>query len=188
MEAFCYRWTDHQEEKVYVGYHAGDITDGYISSSKVLNHLIDFRPQTFTREILSEGTRGKMYDYETKILVDNNAKYNDKFYNASNNEWSPPHEVAGTGKVRLKGSDRTEEQTRGDKSQAQKLSVMAGESRSLAQREADYRLKTRTGDNHPMKGKTFKKQASTQCKHCEKMFNKSAHTRFHGDNCKSIRA
>lgn len=187
MEAFCYRWTDHQEDKYYVGYHTGAVGDGYVCSSKVVNHLMSIRPETFTREILAEGTREEMYEYETKVLLKDNAKYNEKFYNGSNNEWSAPHKVTGTGKVRLHGLDRTVEQSRGDISQAEKLSEMTGERRSLTQREADYSLKMRTGDNHPMKGKTFRKKATTLCEHCGKFFNKSAHTRFHGDNCKSVR-
>jgi hypothetical protein len=83
--SFVYCWTDHKEEKLYVGSHKGSIDDGYICSSKHMLEQYQQRPQDFTRQIIAEGdTYEEMRNFEATILLAENAALSKDFYNRSN--------------------------------------------------------------------------------------------------------
>ena len=67
-EAFVYCWSDHATSKVYVGYHKGNISDGYICSSYSMLSEYKARPADFTREILYTGTATDSFRFEQKII------------------------------------------------------------------------------------------------------------------------
>lgn len=92
-EAFVYCWTDHKNQKLYVGSHKGSITDGYICSSKLMLEEYTQRSQDFTRQIIAEGTWDDMFKLEGKILQALNVKDDPSFYNQHN----------GSGDFRNKG-------------------------------------------------------------------------------------
>jgi|LakMenEpi03Aug12_release.lakeMendotaPanAssembly.Ray.scaffolds.fasta_scaffold807193_1 hypothetical protein len=84
MEAFVYCWTDHKNNKLYVGYHQGLPDDGYICSSKIMIKEYKERPLDFTRQIIASGTSDEMRILESKILESVNAQCNESFYNQHN--------------------------------------------------------------------------------------------------------
>jgi NUMOD3 motif len=85
MNAFVYCWTDHKENKVYVGSHKGSIDDGYICSSKYVREQIELRPTDFTRQIITEGEWDYCYAIETALLESVDARNNRYYYNGHNN-------------------------------------------------------------------------------------------------------
>ena len=86
MEAFVYCWTDHLKQKLYVGWHKGSLTDGYICSSKPMLEQYSIRPEDFTRQIISSGTCKHMINFEKVILNNVNAKASSSFYNMHNGD------------------------------------------------------------------------------------------------------
>lgn len=85
MEAFCYSWTDWANNRLYVGWHKGCPTDGYICSNKLLLEQIKERPSDFTRQIIAQGTAEDMFSLESAILRSVDAASDPQFYNQSNN-------------------------------------------------------------------------------------------------------
>lgn len=83
-EAFVYRWTDHGANMLYIGYHKGNVDDGYICSSKYMLSEYKIRPTDFTREIISLGNHIDMRALEDKMLVEVDAARNPKYYNKHN--------------------------------------------------------------------------------------------------------
>ena len=49
---FVYVWRDDSRKMYYIGSHSGDVTDGYVSSSRWLNSEYRFRPTDFRRRIV----------------------------------------------------------------------------------------------------------------------------------------
>jgi hypothetical protein len=88
MTGFVYCWTDHKENKLYIGVHKGKIDDGYICSSKIVLELMNKRPGDFTRQIIAEGDYDLMRKFETKILQSVDARKNPDFYNGHNADGS----------------------------------------------------------------------------------------------------
>lgn len=84
QEAFTYCWTDHRDNKLYVGYHKGQQDDGYICSSKWMLEEYKKRPEDFTRMILAEGTAEDCRALEETILVATDAARSERFYNRHN--------------------------------------------------------------------------------------------------------
>lgn len=82
--AFLYCWTDHRDNRLYVGYHVGEETDGYICSSKLMKSEYINRPNDFTREIIARGNKSDMISLETAILTAENAAVNESYYNKTN--------------------------------------------------------------------------------------------------------
>lgn len=83
-EAFVYCWTDHKNNKLYIGSHKGEICDGYICSSKYMLAEYEKRPYDFTRQIIAEGNIHDIRKLEAKILDTLNVKINENFYNQHN--------------------------------------------------------------------------------------------------------
>lgn len=83
-EAFLYCWTDSKTNKLYVGYHKGSNSDGYICSSKSFLKEYKKRPHDFTRQIIAEGSREDMVKLESVILSSIDAKNDPKMYNLNN--------------------------------------------------------------------------------------------------------
>jgi len=83
-EAFVYCWTDHSNEKLYVGIHKGAPTDGYVCSSKVMLREYKERPNDFSRQIVAEGTWLDCVSLERAILESVNAAKNPDYYNQHN--------------------------------------------------------------------------------------------------------
>lgn len=68
MNSFVYCWTDHTQQKLYVGMHKGQVDDGYICSSKHMLNEYKSRPQDFTRQILAIGSYETCRIFEIKVI------------------------------------------------------------------------------------------------------------------------
>lgn len=73
--SFVYKWTDNLTNKIYIGYHKGNIDDGYICSSKYMMPEYIKRPNDFVREILMVGLRLDCFKYEQFLI---NEMFNNK--------------------------------------------------------------------------------------------------------------
>jgi hypothetical protein len=85
-EGYLYRFTNLNNNKVYVGVHKGYVGDGYWHSSTdtEFNKIFSDSSSNLKFEILSYGSYDEMTVLERKILKDNNAKNNPMFINKSN--------------------------------------------------------------------------------------------------------
>jgi hypothetical protein len=81
-EAFVYEWKNLTNGKSYIGYHKGNINDGYIASSHSEEFWNDFNnpEMKWDRKIIAEGTSNDCLVIEQKILREINIK-DDKYYN-----------------------------------------------------------------------------------------------------------
>lgn len=68
MNSFVYCWTDHSQQKLYVGMHKGQVDDGYICSSKSMLREYKTRPQDFTRQVIAIGSYEVCRDFEIKLI------------------------------------------------------------------------------------------------------------------------
>jgi hypothetical protein len=66
--AFVYKWTDNLTNKIYIGYHKGNVDDGYICSSKYMMPEYIKRPNDFVREILMVGLMSDCFEYEQFLI------------------------------------------------------------------------------------------------------------------------
>ncbi len=86
MDSFVYKWTNLTLGKIYIGYHKGSETDGYICSSRSDKFWKDFNDPAYKweREILYKGTMKECQLLESKLLneIDIKSEY---VYNNKNN-------------------------------------------------------------------------------------------------------
>lgn len=68
-EAFVYKWIDSLTGKIYIGYHKGTETDGYICSGKYMLEEFNKRPNDFNRIILMKGTCQDCYKFEQEEIA-----------------------------------------------------------------------------------------------------------------------
>ena len=135
-EAFVYKWTK-TDGFWYIGFHKGSIDDGYISSGEYFLEDYNKNPDLWTREILATGTISEMYDYETKLLQESNAKDDSMSYNKHNNNF--PYLATNDPEVRAKLSKSLKEYYRNNPEIRAKMSESMKEY---------YR---NNPDKHPMK-------------------------------------
>jgi hypothetical protein len=85
-EGYLYRFTNLDDNKVYVGVHKGYVGDGYWHSSTdtEFNKIFSDSSSNLKFEILEYGSYDEMTVSERKILKDNDAKNNPMFINKSN--------------------------------------------------------------------------------------------------------
>lgn len=85
-EGYLYRFTNLEDNRVYVGVHKGYVGDGYWHSStdKDFDKIFSNASSKLKLEILEYGDYADMTVSERKILKDNNAQNNPKFINKSN--------------------------------------------------------------------------------------------------------
>jgi hypothetical protein len=81
-EAFVYKWVNLNNGKIYIGYHKGDINDGYVSSSHNKEFWDDFYDDknNWERHILFFGSKNDCLKYEQGILKEIDIR-NEKYYN-----------------------------------------------------------------------------------------------------------
>ena len=81
-EAFVYEWFNLTNGKSYIGYHKGNINDGYISSSHNHDFWNDFNnsDMMWERKILAEGTKDACLQIEQRLLKEINLR-NNRYYN-----------------------------------------------------------------------------------------------------------
>jgi len=84
-EAFVYCWINKDDDRKYIGTHKGNPNDGYIASSESFLNDYNECPTRFVRTILAYGTQQKMYELETKLLLDLKTRMSPMYYNLSNN-------------------------------------------------------------------------------------------------------
>ena len=81
-EAFVYEWKNLTNGKSYIGYHKGNVDDGYIASSHNKEFWNDFYnlEMKWVRQIISEGSKDDCLRIEQNILKQIDLK-NGKYYN-----------------------------------------------------------------------------------------------------------
>ena len=134
-EAFVYCWTDHVQNRLYIGSHKGSINDGYVCSSKIMMEEYNKRPSDFTRQIVAEGIWDDIRVLEACLLKAFNVRYDDHFYNQSNGSdkfFSKEKTLAHrkkiseslTGKKQGPRSEETKQKMRKPKSDEHRLKLM----------------------------------------------------------------
>ena len=85
-EAFVYRWTNVDNNKIYIGYHTGFIGDGYKHSGQCENFNEDFQNENYQwdYEVLDYGTTNEMKNSERDLLKAAEARHSDVYYNQTN--------------------------------------------------------------------------------------------------------
>lgn len=68
MDSFVYCWTDHDQQKLYVGIHKGHVNDGYICSSKHMLKEHKARPADFSRQIIAVGSYETCRIFEIQLI------------------------------------------------------------------------------------------------------------------------
>lgn len=123
-EAFVYSWRNKTDGRLYVGYHKGTPTDGYVASSKIFLKEYHANPDNFERFIIAEGTLADMRVLETKILQGVNAADSNDFYNQHNNNSKNgviSHSLKTKNKIAAKAKGRVvSEETRKKMSESHK--------------------------------------------------------------------
>jgi hypothetical protein len=81
-EAFVYEWFNLTNGKSYIGYHKGDISDGYVASSHNNDFWNDFNDpkMKWKRKIIANGTKDECLQIEQRILKEIDLR-DDRFYN-----------------------------------------------------------------------------------------------------------
>jgi len=71
-DSFVYIWKNLTDNKTYIGYHKGDVDDGYICSSKSDTFWDDFYNENkkWKREVIFEGSSDDCLKYEQNLLKD----------------------------------------------------------------------------------------------------------------------
>lgn len=86
MQYFLYIWHDKCRKMFYVGIHEGNITDGYISSSRWFNGEHQYRPNDFKRKIIKTFNDKKSARKEEArlLLTIKESEFGKKYYNLKN--------------------------------------------------------------------------------------------------------
>lgn len=86
MQYFLYIWHDKCRKMFYVGMHEGNITDGYISSSRWFNGEHQYRTNDFRRKIIKTfNDRKSARKEEARILrMIKESEFGKKYYNLKN--------------------------------------------------------------------------------------------------------
>jgi hypothetical protein len=86
MQYFLYVWYDKCRKMFYVGMHEGQITDGYVSSSRWFNGEYQYRPNDFKRKIIKTfNDRKSARKEEARFLrMIKKSEYGKKYYNLKN--------------------------------------------------------------------------------------------------------
>jgi hypothetical protein len=190
MDSFVYCWTDVKTNKLYVGWHKGDITDNYICSSKVMLEQYKQRPEDFSREILARGCSEDMVKFETSILKAVNADKDPLFYNMHCNNDKFTHNQPHTeeGKLNLKRGHLN----RTKYAKGWKFTEEQKSRHKKAINEYWNSLTEEQRTNEAAKRETVKKKVSLQinnkktdtCPICNKVGQYNAMKRWHFNNCK----
>lgn len=83
MQYFLYIWFDKNRKMFYVGMHEGNISDGYISSSRWFNGEHQYRPYDFNRKIIKTfNDRKSAIKEEARFLhMIKESEFGKKYYN-----------------------------------------------------------------------------------------------------------
>ena len=65
---FVYIWKHLPDDKYYIGSHKGSTTDGYITSSDLINKSILADSEDWTREIVAWGNEQEMRELEKDLI------------------------------------------------------------------------------------------------------------------------
>lgn len=80
QEAFVYCWYNEETNKKYIGYHKGNVDDGYISSSGNKKFWEDFNAGKLKRQIIAHGSVIDCQKLE-KTIFENIDWRSDEYYN-----------------------------------------------------------------------------------------------------------
>lgn len=160
-EAFVYSWRNKTSDKLYVGWHKGDVSDGYICSQEALRDEIKQAPDNFERFIIAHGSSTDMVSLEKAILTTVDARNSLEFYNNSNGGGA--HAVGHSLKSKLKISRNRTGITKGiPKSEATKANMRKPKSPEAI---ANMRIAAKERANRPEMKNLAAQRAIQQMKH-----------------------
>jgi hypothetical protein len=214
--SFVYKWTHLPTGKWYIGCRTAKgchPDDGYITSSKLVNPLIQANPEEWQREILHIGTPEEILNLEVVLLKESDAKNNSMSYNQHNGDGKFTRTgVAVPLETRLKQSESIKKIHPGKgKPSPNKGKIASEETRKkqslakIGKKRPPFSQETKEkigaakkGTNHPNFGKPLsnehkqklrdafigKAKILVTCPHCGKVGGGGAMVRHHFDNCK----
>jgi hypothetical protein len=85
-QAFVYRWTNVDKNKIYIGYHTGFWGDAYKHSGQCEDFNEDFQNENYQwdYEVLDYGTTDEMKNFERDLLKAAEARNSQEYYNQTN--------------------------------------------------------------------------------------------------------
>jgi hypothetical protein len=189
-EAFTYIWTNTLTDRVYVGWHKGDVDDGYVCSSKVLMEEYLENPLVFSRKIIGYGACKEMKNLESEILNFFDARCNKKFYNQTNANGNFLHTEKHTLDSKIKMSlahvTRTKYAKGWKMTQSSKNKCeLSAKNRWQSDEERNKLSASMKKSEKFMSFLKIHNKLITVCPHCNKSGQNVAMKRWHFSNCKS---
>lgn len=214
--AYVYRWTHIPTGKWYVGSRTArgsHPNDGYFCSSREVKPLIQNNPSEWKREILATGEPFAMFNLETKILQELDARSDPMSFNKHNNDGKSS--VAGkprSNETKLKIANSLLGHKQSSETKEKKSRAFSGEGNAFygkhhTEETKMYFSSLYTGTTRPaaVKAKISEKLTGiprpndvkakialgvtnlekVECTHCGKKCSPATHGRWHGDNCKN---
>jgi len=203
MNSFVYRWTNLTLNKIYIGWHKGTETDGYICSSASNQFWDDFNNPNYKwqREILYKGTMPECQLIESQLL-DSIDITSDTIYNNRNNlMFNLNDEVRGKLKAaalkrgknleyRKAQSDRTKAQwdanptRRRIQSEKAKQQIMTAEIKEKIRVARSHQVITK--ESREKSANTIKNAPDIICPHCNTIGRYlGSMKKKHFENCKN---
>jgi hypothetical protein len=216
--SFVYKWIHLPTGKWYIGSRTAKgchPDDGYITSSQLVNPLVEQNPSEWIREIIKTGTPDEMIRFESNLLESLDAKNDSQSYNQHNGDGKFTRTgVRASEETRRKQSesikgDRHPNKGKPSPNKGKKASEETRKKQSLAKigkKRPPFKPETREkigaakkGSNHPSFGKPLsdehkeklreafvgKKKPLVTCPHCGKVGGGGAMTRHHFHRCKN---
>lgn len=213
--AYVYRWTHMPTGKWYVGSRTAKGShpnDGYFCSSREVKPLIQSNPSEWNREILATGEPAEMYNLESKLLQESDARNDPMSFNKHNNDGK--YCIAGKplrAETKLKISNSLVGRLQSEETRAKKSKVFSGEGNAFYGKKHSDETKaylrslhlgvarpenvkkkisnTLTGTTRPeaVKAKISERLLELEkieCSYCGKKCSPATHGRWHGANCK----
>lgn len=187
-EAFVYSWKNKTTGKIYVGWHKGSDSDGYVCSSKVLLEEYAANPDNFERFIIAHGTTEDMKILESTILKSADAKNNPDYYNQHNGDGLFCHTEKHTAETKYKMSLAHMTRTVYAKGWKMTPEMKAKLKEAASKRGEEWKKKIRAENQRLYSQKTgglYKlNHEKISCPHCGKLGQLAAMKRWHFDNCR----
>lgn len=169
MDSFVYIWSNVETGKKYIGYHKGNINDGYICSSKNQEFWDDYKNGLLQRKIIFQGTMKECIDLESKMIR------NDEVTNLYNRNLN--------GKI-IFTDDLRKKLSKAHKGRKQTESWLKNRRNALIGRQGGFKGKTHSAETLKKMSETAKERKKLQCFKCGKLVSCNVINRWHNKNCK----
>ena len=197
-ESFVYCWTNHTNNKLYVGYHKGSVDDGYVCSSQSQMFWDDFNnpEMKWSRQIIAHGSAEECIKLEKSILQSLDLKEHYNNYGG--------YGIVFTDEVRKKMSISMMGKNKGRKRSLEAIEKQKESLKKWFENEDSTERAKKISDSLKGKPKTEEtkkkmslakqgyvpwnagqKMEKIKCPHCDKTGDKSNMKRWHFENCRN---